>query len=541
MAIAAIAVGGATGAVSSRLTPPSVDYREALVVQHLPVSLNPLLGGREDPAVRDLGGLLYRSLLRLDERAVPVPDLSVAVGISGDGLSYRFTMPAGRRWSNGTPLTSADVVATVALVQSPQYPDAALAAAWQGVTVSTDPSSVTLTLPAPRAAFAVAVAGLPILPAQVIAGHPVSDLLAHQSRAMTSSGPFRLASAEPGLLRLVRNPYAPVPPRMQRIELRLVPTFAVGLKALSSGQVDGLATATAEQRAEVARLSGVTLHDALTFRFTDLLFNERTPGLDDPAVRHAISATVDRHQLVETALHGAGLAQQGAIPQGIVWARGAAQPEQPDVAAAGRALDAAGFTMGGDGVRRRGAVALSYRVSVPSAPPLPAVGRALARQLAPLGVMVSVKQVASDQFESSVIIPHAFQLAVADWAGDADPDVSSFWRSNAAPPQGLNVSGAPPDAFLDQALDSLATVTDLQLRAQAAARVNAQLAEDVPAVFLYAPTVGVGLRRAVAGAVVPATGGSAARWAALASWPGRDRGASGRPLGWATAPRWWNW
>ena len=50
MAIAAIAVGGASGAVTSRFSPVLADYREALVVQHLPLSLDPLLGGREDPA-----------------------------------------------------------------------------------------------------------------------------------------------------------------------------------------------------------------------------------------------------------------------------------------------------------------------------------------------------------------------------------------------------------------------------------------------------------------------------------------------------------
>ena len=205
----------------SRLSPTRADYREALVVQQLPLSLDPVLGGRQDPAVRAVGDLLYRSLLRLDDRAVPTPDLCTAVGISGDGLVYRFTMPADRRWSDGTPLTSADVAATVALVQSPQFPDAAVASVWQGVTVSTDASSVSFTLSAPRAAFAVAVAELPILPARAISGHSVSELLAHRDRLMPSSGPFRLASRETTLLRLVPNRYAEVTAHLRRIELRL--------------------------------------------------------------------------------------------------------------------------------------------------------------------------------------------------------------------------------------------------------------------------------------------------------------------------------
>ncbi|MCA1696846.1 MAG: hypothetical protein LC749_20145, partial [Actinobacteria bacterium] len=60
-------------------------------------------------------------------------------------------------------------------------------------------------------------------------------------------------------------------------------------------------------------------------------------------------------------------------------------------------------------------------------------------------------------------------------------------------------------------------------RAQAAARVNAQLTDDAPAVFLYAPTVGVAVRSAQPGVVLPPTGGSGARWADLAGWAERGR------------------
>ena len=51
------------------------------------------------------------------------------------------------------------------------------------------------------------------------------------------------------------------------------------------------------------------------------------------------------------------------------------------------------------------------------------------------------------------------------------------------------MSGAPDDPFLDRALDSLATTNDVRLRRVAAAQVDARLAEDTPAVFLYAPEV----------------------------------------------------
>ena len=133
-------------------------YREALVVAHAPLSLNPLVG-TGDPAVRDVGRLLYRRLLRLDGRASPTLDLAQSWGVSGDGLSYRFGLQPSTRWSDGSALTVHDVQATVALVQAPGFPDASLAATWHGVAVATDSTgTVTMTLQQPRASFIAAAA-----------------------------------------------------------------------------------------------------------------------------------------------------------------------------------------------------------------------------------------------------------------------------------------------------------------------------------------------------------------------------------------------
>jgi ABC-type transport system substrate-binding protein len=107
---------------------------------------------------------------------------------------------------------------------------------------------------------------------------------------------------------------------------------------------------------------------------------------------------------------------------------------------------------------------------------------------------------------------------VADWDNGPDPDVSSFWRSNATPPHGFNVSGGPVDPFLDRALDSLATVNDVRLRRVAAGQVDARLAEDTPAVFLYAPEVTVGVSDGFGGVTVPPVGTTASRYEGVAAW-----------------------
>ena len=82
------------------------------------------------------------------------------------------------------------------------------------------------------------------------------------------------------------------------------------------------------------------------------------------------------------------------------------------------------------------------------------------------------------QFVPAALETRSFQLALGDWDAGPDPDVSSFWRSNAVPPQGFNVAGGPTDPFLDRALDSLATLNDPQARVTAAQDVSRFLAGD---------------------------------------------------------------
>jgi peptide/nickel transport system substrate-binding protein len=294
-------------------------------------------------------------------------------------------------------------------------------------------------------------------------------------------------------------------------------SFENAAQALAMGQVDGLVARTPAQRTVLSRVPAVRLHDLTTFRFVDLLFNERKPGLDDPAVRRAIATAVDRRQLIAGALANDARPQVGAIPVGIAWIA-PDQQEVPTPALSARALDAAGWTVGADGVRHKGDQRLAFTVTVPDAAPLPTVGGVLAQQLHGIGVALTVNVVKPQDFEPTVLVPQSFDMVVADWDNGPDPDLSSFWRSNAAPPHGFNVSGGGPDPFLDRALDSLATVSDSRLRRVAAGQVDARLAEATPAVFLYAPQVTFAVSDGFAGVSVPPVGTSASRYDAMAAW-----------------------
>jgi ABC-type transport system substrate-binding protein len=166
----------------------------------------------------------------------------------------------------------------------------------------------------------------------------------------------------------------------------------------------------------------------------------------------------------------------------------------------------------------RGTSALNYTLTVANVAPLPTVATELAAQLAQIGISVHVQQVPAAKIVAPDVTQHDFELALGDWDNGPDPDVSAFWRSNATPPDGVNVSGAPPDPFLDQALDILASATDEQARIAAAASVSHDLAVDAPAVFLYTPVDSFVVHSSLAATPVPTAGGSSARFADVTSW-----------------------
>lgn len=513
LVVIAGAVLGATAISHVRSATP--DYREGLVSDERPLSLNPLVGA-SDAAVRDVGELLYRRLLRLDSQAVPAPDLASGYTVSPDGLTYHLPLRGGQLWSDGRAITVADVIATLNWVQSPRFGDAATAAAWRDVHGTAAGDGMNFDLAGPRASFAAQLTQLPILPIGTLTTTQVAALPSSAAVAMPTSGPLRVVASSATAITLFPNPHAPTPVRINQVEIDLFSSFAAAAAAFRARTVDAVLASDPGQRAQLIAAGGVP-HDIATFRFVDLLFNERNPTLADQVVRQAVSISLDRRLLVSGPLHGMGVPLSGAIPAGVGWAASRQPVPARDFAAASIALEADGWKLGPDGTRARAGVLLSLHLVVADVVPLPDVAGSIAAQLWAAGVQVTVTKVPPADLTKLLSSGGGFDLALADWDNGPDPDVSSFWRSTAVPPAGFNVSAGEADAFLDQALDGLATLSTLSARTTAAASVSSLLGDDLPAVFLETPAVTLVVRPGIT-ITVPPGGYSSARYDDIASW-----------------------
>jgi ABC-type transport system substrate-binding protein len=155
---------------ANRTPAPVTAYREG-VVGH-PSSINPLTARTE--VDQDIVALLFRGLTKAGPNGSVVPDLATWT-ISGDGRTYTFNIRSDAHWDDGQPVTSADVVYTIGVVQNPKY-DGPVGASWQGVKVTAvSPSVVTATMTLPIAGF-LRQAELPILPAHLLKDTDISIL-----------------------------------------------------------------------------------------------------------------------------------------------------------------------------------------------------------------------------------------------------------------------------------------------------------------------------------------------------------------------------
>src|SRR4030095_11753491 len=62
---------------------------------------------------RDLGYLIYATLLAVDDRFEPKPQMVESYTLSPDKLTYTFVLRPGLKWHDGQPVTAADCGASI--------------------------------------------------------------------------------------------------------------------------------------------------------------------------------------------------------------------------------------------------------------------------------------------------------------------------------------------------------------------------------------------------------------------------------------------
>ena len=303
-------------------------------------------------------------------------DGSIRLDPSGKGFSVDLELKPGLMWSDGVPLTLADLKSTWKWVLDPAQVGVATSG-WDSIDtmdVSSDGLKATVHFKEPYAGY-YGLFAIPFLPDHWMKTIPIKDaaaksypLTADIAKAPTS-GPFKYETASNDSIVLVRNDAWKAgdhPAYLDKITYKYYPDNKEGLiAAFLNGETD---VALDLVQTDYDAIKGVDpsfgralLAPAWLYEHLDLNQLGKGPGhghpaLQDPVVRKAIAQAIDTKAMFETVFPGAPASTDkvctNALPTNY-WRLPDDQANCPtfDVAAANAALDAAGYTKGSDGVR----------------------------------------------------------------------------------------------------------------------------------------------------------------------------------------------
>jgi ABC-type transport system substrate-binding protein len=330
--------------------------------------LNPL---RPEAAPNyELNYLTMAYFTRYGEHGVQ-PELLAALptkgngGISADGKTLTFKLKRGLKWSDGTPLTAADVAFTVATIKDPKANSEYLSTFAEVASVDAPDDATAifhLTKPHGQALedyFSSRSAA--ILPKHLLAGTDVNT--APYLELPVGAGPFRYTKWVRGdRVELERNPYYALgTPKLDRIVYKMIPTEAGTITALRTGEVDVALSATYPDYVPVASDPTIKVITRVGVRPSRLTINVTRPVLADVNVRHALRLATDRASILQRSYLGAGALAESMVDLSDPYV--ARIPHVAyDVAAANALLDRSGWKRGADGVRVKNGVRLAIEV-----------------------------------------------------------------------------------------------------------------------------------------------------------------------------------
>ncbi|RMC35255.1 peptide ABC transporter substrate-binding protein [Paracoccus alkanivorans] len=444
-------------------------------------------------------------------------------GIAEDLKSVTWKLKDGLKWSDGTPVTSADVVFTAEYCMHPEGGCAQLAK-FEGVesVEAIDDLTVKVNFTEPRPdPFSAFVGGQsPIIQKaqfeQCLGA--AAPTCTEQNFNPIGTGPFKVVSFKTNdVITFEANPEYrdPEKPAFARLTMKgggdaaaaarsvletgefdyawntqLAPDVIAGMEALGRGKVQAAFGSLVER-----------IHVNLTDPSSSLPEGERSTVkhphsfLTDPAVRKALSMAIDRELLVEIGYGPAGKPTCNLVPAPEAWASPNTECLTQDIEGAKALLDEAGWVPGGDGVREKGGVRLSmlYQTSVNA---VRQDFQALIKQWwSEIGVETELKTVdASVFFGSDAGSPDTLQKFYADVemyannfeGNNPEPYLAKNTCDKAPGPenqwQGENTSRFCNEEY-DKLVLELGKTVDLEERGKLGQKLNEMLTKDSNAII----------------------------------------------------------
>jgi peptide/nickel transport system substrate-binding protein len=403
-------------------------------------SLNPFIAFQAD--AYSTFENIYPELVQYNPKQQFVPDFARTWQVSPDGKVWTFHTQPNAKWSDGKPLTAADVAwtySTILKFQSGPTANSAGYVAHMKSATAPNATTVVLTYNQPVANVLSQVQQAPILPEHIWAKYATGNGKALKTftnpAPIVSGGPFILEKYTPKQIVLFkRNPnfYGPKP-HIDGFGLQFFGTTDAMITALKSHQLDG-AELVPPTSVATLKAAHFVVPAVPSYTFDDFIINSNPQQqashkeLLNPLLRQAFDAAIDRQAIVKTSLLGYGQAGSSIIgPATGHWYNPAIKPASFDLARANQLLDQAGYKMGPGGVRIADGHQMSYTVIIPT-DIANAYGQRsfqiIQTDFQKIGVKLTEKTLDASAAYNAILANNYknFEISMWDWGPLPDPD-----------------------------------------------------------------------------------------------------------------------
>lgn len=479
--------------------------------------LDPAMGN--DGNVNNVYNLIYRQLTQYQydpetEELQLVGDLATDLGTPNeDATEWTYTLRDDIFFEDGTPITSADIAFGLERSLDPtlaigndQHLIIEGASEYEGIyedpdgldSIETpDDQTIVFHLEGPLAAFDDVAAS------QVFTPFPADTTATQLDEMPIASGPYRVDSYERGdHLTLVRNE------EWVRDTDEIRPAYLDGYEflfgldpstvdqRLIAGQgEDANAMASSTNGLLPANLAQVTGDQALSSRIVQSLptctmymaMNMTSPGLDDLAVRQAISYAIDRESVV-TATGGPAMATTASdmltpqVPGRYEFDLYPSEGDAGDPDTAIEMLEEAGYAEGD----------LSFTMDVRNIPKWQAQAESVQQSLEAIGIDVELNVIDAATFYEVVATPEQQNdMTITGWCSawlSGNPLLTDLFAGDEITETGnTNIAQLDDDA-IDARFDEIEQMSDIDEQNDAYAALNEQILELAPVVPLIRET-----------------------------------------------------
>jgi peptide/nickel transport system substrate-binding protein len=464
-------------------------------IEEEPPILNLFLEDGQMQSTKDIVGNILWGLLVVKPDFTYAPRLAEKVPTKENGLvtenpfTVTFKIKKEAKWSDGKPITSADVVFTWQTIMDERWKIASTVGYDKIKRIETpDDKTVKIVFKEPYAAYKelFSVSAV-VLPKHILKGKDFNEAL--NKSIPVASGPFKFKEWDAGdHVTLERNEnFWGRKAYLDKITFKFIPDTNTELSLFKTGELDAINPSPDVSLLEQLRaIEGKEVQADPGTMWEHLTFNTKKGALADVRVRQAIAYAIDREAITEQVMKGQVRPLNSVlVPRQKPFYTPAWAKYKRDITKARELLEKAGYVKGANGFYEKDGQPLKLTISTTAGDAArEKIEQVIQENLREVGIKLEIKNADAGTFFTSWVMEGNYEIGEWAWIASPDPSITTIFAADQIPPDGQNFAlyvNNKVSEFLQES-DKEASVKE---RARLLRKAQKLIAEDVPILPLY--------------------------------------------------------